>query len=267
MGRSIQQYYNSDYDEWGRLERHRIEFEITKRTLDKFIPAGSSVLDVGGGPGRYSIYLAQKGHEVTLLDLCEKLVEQAALHSREAGVELKGCIRGNALDIDKILPGREFDAVLCMGPMYHLLEESEREAAINQCMGVLKKGGILVVAFISAYAPIVGCLKAYPGEIGRLKNDLLRYVKDGRHESRMNDGFTDAYFFDPERIEEFMARFKLETLKVMAVEGLGALVEEKLMQLKEEDFQDWLDVLEAISSNKVVWGSCEHLLYVARKVG
>lgn len=262
---SIEQYYNYDFDEWGRLQKHRIEFEITKRTLDKFIPEGASVLDVGGGPGRYSIYLAQKGHEVTLVDLCEKMVEQAAEHSKEAGVELKGCIQGNVLDLNKILPDKEYDAILCMGPIYHLLEENQREKAINQCMGLLKKGGTLIVSFISAYAPIVDCLKAYPQNIGQLKSSLLRYLEDGRHDSRVEEGFTDAYFFDPEQIEKFMSRFRLETLKIMAVEGLGAIAEEKLMQLKEEDFQDWLDVLETISSNQVVWGSCEHMLYIGRK--
>ncbi len=231
---SIEQYYNYDYNEWERLQRHRIEFEITKRTLKKFIPGGASVLDVGGRPGRYSIFLAQNGHVVTLVDLCEKMVEQAAKHSKEAGVELKGCIQGNVLDLNKILPGKEFDAVLCMGPMYHLLEENQREKAINQCMDVLKKRGILVVSFISAYAPIVDCLRAYPQNIGQLKNRLLRYLEDGRHDSRVDMGFTDAYFFNPEQIEEFMSRFKLETLKIMAVEGLGAIAEEKLMQLKEE---------------------------------
>lgn len=265
--RSIEQYYNYDYNEWERLERHRIEFEITKRALNKFIPDGASVLDVGGGPGRYSIYLAQKGHGVTLVDLCEKMVEQAIEHSKEAGVELKACIQGNVLDLHKILPGKEYDAILCMGPIYHLLEENQREEAINQCMGLLKKGGILVVSFISTYAPIVDCLRAYPQDIGRLKDEFFTYFEDGRHDSRVKEGFTDAYFFNPEQIEEFMSRFKLETLKIMAVEGLGAIAEEKLMQLKEEDFQHWLDVLEAISLNPVVWGSSEHMLYIGRKEG
>lgn len=89
----IEEYYNYQYDEWGRLERHRVEFEITKRILDKYLPAKSRVLDVGGGPGRYSIYLAQKGHQVTLLDISEKLVEQAVKNSREAGVNLNACIQ------------------------------------------------------------------------------------------------------------------------------------------------------------------------------
>lgn len=262
---NVEQYYNYAYDEWGRLLRHRIEYEITKRTLNKFIPQGASVLDVGGGPGRYSIYLAQRGHEVTLLDLCENMVEQASENSKEAGIKLKECIQGNVLELSKILPGKEYDAILCMGPMYHLLKESQREEAINQCMGLLKKGGILIVSFISAYAPTVDCLKKHPQNIGRLKSSLLRYFEDGRHDSSVEEGFTDAYFFNPARIGEFMSRFKIEHLRIIAVEGLGAMVEEKLMQLQEEDFQSWLDIFEAIAANPEVWGSCEHLLYIGRK--
>lgn len=52
----VEKYYYG-YDEWGRLERHRVEFELTKRALDRYISPNSSVIDVGGGPGRYSIYL------------------------------------------------------------------------------------------------------------------------------------------------------------------------------------------------------------------
>ncbi len=264
MGR-IEQYYNNEYDEWSRLQRHRIEFDMTKRALDKFITDGASVLDVGGGPGRYSIYLAGKGHEVTLVDLCEKMVGQAAEHAKEAGVVLKECIQGNALYLDKILSGKEYDAVLCMGPMYHLLEESQRVEAINQCMGLLKAGGTLIVSFISSYAPIIECLKAYPQNIGRLKVSFLKYLEDGRYDSEAGEGFTDAYFFNPEHIEQFMSRFNLETLKVMAVDGPGLINEEKLLSLSDEDFRDWLDIFEAISSNKIVWGSCAHMLYVGRK--
>lgn len=115
----IEQYYNHDYDEWARLERHPLEFEMTKRMLDKFIPSQSSVLDAGGGPGRYSIYLAQKGHEVTLFDLSERLVEQAVANAKAAGVELKGCMQGNVLQLGSILPGQQYDVILCMGPMLH----------------------------------------------------------------------------------------------------------------------------------------------------
>ncbi|NMA33296.1 MAG: class I SAM-dependent methyltransferase [Clostridiaceae bacterium] len=167
---SIEEYYNCEYDEWGRLERHRIEYEITKRVLKEYIKDGSEVLDVGGGPGRYSIYLAQNGHRVTLVDLSEKLVEQAERNATEAGVVIQRFIKGNSLELETLLPDKIFDAVLCMGPLYHLLEEDERKEAINQCLKRLKPGGVFVASFISAYAPIIECMAAYPQDIRKNKD-------------------------------------------------------------------------------------------------
>lgn len=44
------------------------------------------------------------------------------------------------------------------------------------------------------------------------------------------------------------------------------MCEKSLMQLPEEDFMEWVDLLYKISDHKVSWGSCEHLLYVGRKI-
>jgi len=259
----IEEYYYN-YDEWGRLLRHRVEFELTKRALDKYIPPGSSVLDVGGGPGRYSIYLAGKGHKVTLVDLSEKLVKQAIENSKNAGVTVE-CIRGNALHLDKILPDRQYDAVLCMGPIYHLLEEAERKQAIDQCLARLKSGGTLFVSFISAYAPMLDCLKNYPQEIKKEKAQLIRYLYDGRYFKGPDDGFTDAYFFNPTEIGNFMAGFRLHQIKIMATDPFGT-AEDKLLELSEDDFQCWIDLFEHVSANPEIWGCCEHLLYIGKKL-
>jgi hypothetical protein len=57
----IQEYYNNGVNtEWTRMDRHPLEFEITKRNLDEFIPSKSKIADIGGGPGRYSFYLASQ---------------------------------------------------------------------------------------------------------------------------------------------------------------------------------------------------------------
>lgn len=262
---NVEEYYNYAYDEWNRLERHRIEFEITKKVLNEYIGDNSEVLDVGGGPGRYSIYLAQKGHKVTLVDLSGKQVEQAEENAAKACVTIQRFIKGNVLNLGNILHGKTYDAVLCMGPMYHLLEESERKEAIRQCLNLLKPCGVLVASFISVYAPIIDCLKKFPGQIKEQKTSLLNYLEDGRNYKE--SGFTDAYFINPEDIDSLFSRFQIKTIRIIAAEGLGILCENTLMQLKEEDFQEWMDLFYRISSNKVVWGSCEHLLYIGRKVG
>lgn len=104
------------------------------------------------------------------MDLSEKLVEQAERNATEAGVVIQRFIKGNSLELETLLPDKIFDAVLCMGPLYHLLEEDERKEAINQCLKRLKPGGVFVASFISAYAPIIECMAAYPQDIRKNKD-------------------------------------------------------------------------------------------------
>jgi len=76
----ITDYYDRHRErEWERLERrHRTEFALTMRSLKEHLSAAPAhVLDVGGGPGRYAIALAQLGHRVTLLDAASGCLELA----------------------------------------------------------------------------------------------------------------------------------------------------------------------------------------------
>jgi len=123
-----------------------------------------------------------------------------------------------------------------------------------------------MVSFISAYAPIVDCMKFRPEGVIDEKAAMLHYLQDGRHNTRTAQGFTDAYFMNPDNIAPFMAQFPLKPVKIMAVEGLAALLEERLMQLPEAPFMAWIDILEAICEHPAVFGSCEHLLYIGEKL-
>ena len=262
--KAVEEFYNNSYDEWSRLERHPIEFEMTKRALKEFLAGNSEILDVGGGPGRYSIFLAEQGHKVTLFDLSEELVKQARKNAADAGVILVDAIQGNVLELNKIITEKQYDAVLCMGPMYHLLLEEERKEALKQCLNKLKPEGIIILSFISAYAPIIDYLKRCPQEVGENKSRLLQYLKNGCNDKSF--GFTDAYFINPDSIEAFMGGFKISKIRLIATEGLGALAEPALMQLPQDIFQHWIDLFYEISDNSNILGSCEHLLYIGRKV-
>ena len=80
----VQNYYDADVEkEWERLEKHPFEFALTCRFLDRYLHPGDRVLDIGGGPGRYSLYLAKRGCQVTLLDLSAENVEFARRKARE----------------------------------------------------------------------------------------------------------------------------------------------------------------------------------------
>ncbi len=118
--------------EWERLERHRTEFAVTLRALDEFLSAPPyAVLNIGGGPGRYSIELARQGYTVTLLDISGESLRLARQKAAEAQVSLAGYIHGNALDLSE-LDESSFDAVLLMGPLLSKLMRTCAKSASSQ---------------------------------------------------------------------------------------------------------------------------------------
>lgn len=256
----IENYYEG-YDEWNRLERHKIEFEITKRYLNTYVPEGARVFDIGGGPGRYSIHLAKKGHKVVLLDLVQKHIDIAKIKAKENNALIERYICDDALKLSKYDLGK-FDVVLIMGPLYHLIQKEDRKKVVEDALKFLKKDGILIASFISAYAPIIDGLK-YPEDV-KAPDDLTKYLKNGVNDAE--SGFTSAYFIKPEEAKNFMNSFNLKELSFAGIEGIGGLMESKLDGLSKVQFDKIIDILYELSKDPHIFGGSEHYLYVGKKV-
>lgn len=88
----VKENYNKNAQlEWERLEGFHFEFEIAKHYLKKYL-RGKTVLDIGGGPGRYSVWLAKQGYDVTLVDLSESNIALAKQKFQEYGVQVKAYV-------------------------------------------------------------------------------------------------------------------------------------------------------------------------------
>lgn len=256
----IEHWYDKEYDEWERLDRHKIEFDITKRYLDEYIRGENlEIFDIGGGPGRYSIYLAEKGHKVSLLDLSKRNIEVAKEKSAEIGILLEAYIHGNALKLEKY--EQKYDVILLMGPLYHLINESDRKAAVEGALRLLKPNGIIVASFISSYAPIQDYLKSlYP--IDSI-DELLGYLKDGTNEE--DKGFTTAYFTSHEEAKDLMNSFGLTEIIFAAVENILGCKEKEINMLEKCEYRKWLEICYKLSQDENLIGTSEHFLYIGRK--
>ena len=269
---AVRAYYNRTAEqEWGRIG-NRPEFLVTCRFLDRMIQPGDRVLDIGGGPGRYSIHLAERGCDVTLLDLAEENVRLAEENAREAGVTLNAAA-GDALLAGEVLrerglyPAGGFDAVLLMGPLYHLLEEEERIKSVEEALSLLKPGGVLCASFILNTADLQFRMK-YPADGPILTDnpiDLDFRAALLRGEGWSGDGFTRAHFADISEIEPFMARFPLDPAVIFGQEGIMGPCEEALMALTPEEIGEWLRFSENLAVRREYWGFAEHLMYIGRK--
>jgi len=248
--------------EWERLDRHRMEFLVTRKVLMEFLPDQSlQIADIGGGPGRYSIYLTGLGHQITLVDLSQAEMEIARERANEAGLQIQQMLQANALDLSG-LSNDQFDAVLLMGPLYHLQEETERQRAVREAMRILKPGGLLFAAFITLFAPFRDYSAADPEAVFTERTGWLKMLEDGRN---FGEGFPGAYFSHPNEIIPLMEGCGLVTLKIVGVEGVAAGHEEKTNQLQGEMLEFWVDLNYRLGSDPSCWGAADHLLYVGRK--
>jgi len=233
--------------------------------LDRYIKTGDKVLDIGGGPGRYSLYLAKRGCDVTLLDLSPENIKFAATESVNQGLSIK-TITGDAREADKLAAG-QYDHVLLMGPLYHLLDEPSRVKAVNAALGVLKPGGIIFVSFINMFSGMVYAMKDDPGIIVSMVPSEVEFRESViAKRSYAGEAFTQALFIEPSEILPFMAQFPLEKLHLFSQEGIMAPCEHTLMSQPQEVIDGWLDFSEKIWEREEFLSWAEHLMYVGRKV-
>jgi len=228
----------------------------------EFLPDQSlQIADIGGGPDRYSIYLTGLGHQITLVDLSQAEMEIARERANEAGLQIQQMLQANALDLSG-LSNDQFDAVLLMGPLYHLQEETERQRAVREAMRILKPSGLLFAAFITLFAPFRDYSAADPEAVFTERTGWLKMLEDGRN---FGEGFPGAYFSHPNEIIPLMEGCGLVTLKIVGVEGVAAGHEEKTNQLQGEMLEFWVDLNYRLGSDPSCWGAADHLLYVGRK--
>jgi ubiquinone/menaquinone biosynthesis C-methylase UbiE len=259
----ISAYYDRG-DEAGRLSSWgRLELVRTQELLARFLPPPPAlVLDVGGGPGSYAIWLAERGYEVELLDPMELHVSQA----RAAGVARART--GDARELP--FADGSTDAVALLGPLYHLPEPADRARALNEALRVLRPGGVLAAAVISRFASTIdGLFKnlfADPAFERVVEGDL----RDGRHQNpgRNPRWFTTAYFHRPEELPAEIEAAGFDLAALLAIEGPGVFL---------PDIDDWLDdasrramllrALARVETEPSLLGASPHLLAVGRKPG
>jgi len=263
----IKHYYDQQAEkEWERLERHRTEFAVTLRALIEHLPpAPARVLDCGGGPGRYALELARRGYEVTLFDLSTQCLRLAERKAVEAGVALAGFEHGTATDLSRY-PAETFDALLLLGPLYHLLEEAERRQALAEAHRVLKPGGILFAAFISRYAVPRYAAVHDPTWPLEQKERLEILLATGALPQRIKEELEFLAHFDhPSGVGPLVQRAGFEVMSVLGVEGLVDQIETEVNAQTGALWDAWLDLNYRVAPDPSIHGCTAHLLVIASR--
>ena len=262
----ISAYYNSDPDrEHDRLARHQLEYDLTWRYLDQYLPARGSVLEIGAATGRYTLELARRGYAVTAVDLSAALIHSA--RQRLAAADLDGQVRfvvADARDLSQVTE-REFDAVLLMGPLYHLVEAADRQTALHQAFDHLRAGGLIFSAFISRLGIMGDLIKNDPDWIEEDQAEVQGIITRGRRADDTRRGGFRGYFALVSEIAPLHEAVGFKTLIVAGVEPVISADDESYNKLEGKQRQLWLDMLHKLSTEPSIIGASRHLLCIGRK--
>lgn len=261
----IAAFYTDSVDyEHDRLERHQLEYELTWRYLAQYLPAQGHILELGAATGRYTLELARRGYQVTAVDLTPALLERCQQRIAEAGFSAQvQCIVADARDLQDV-PDMQVDAVLIMGPLYHLIAEADRRLALQEALARLCAGGLIISAFISRFGAIGDLLATMPEWIND-QDEVQSLLHDGKRPDSAPRGGFRGYFVNPSELAPLHEALGCETLVVAGVEpGIGAN-DACYRRLKGQQRQRWLDLLYAISSEPSILGASRHLLYIGKK--
>ncbi|MEO6120813.1 MAG: class I SAM-dependent methyltransferase [Acidimicrobiales bacterium] len=252
----VERYFDALGDkEWDRLEsdlRSRVSLEMHRRFLRRWVGPGMRVLEIGAGPGRFTIELARLGCRVVASDISEVQLELNKHHVDEAGLNAQ-VERRQRLDVRDLgdLPSGSFDAVVAYGgPLSYVFDDAPR--ALAECLRVVVPGGAVVASVMSlpgsarffrpSFAPTIEAvgLETFDGFLGMGDQRVIEAA--GAHPCQL---------FSSADIDEMAHRAGAEVLALAASNWLSLGDAAALARLHDDErwwdrFLDWEETMSSL---------------------
>jgi ubiquinone/menaquinone biosynthesis C-methylase UbiE len=258
-----------EVDEASRLSTgcFQLEHARTQELLLRHLPpAPARIIDVGGGSGVYGCWLASRGYQVHLTDPVPKHVEQARAASARQPEPLASVEVGDARKLGHA--DASADAVLLLGPLYHLVEREDRLVCLREARRVVRPGGIVWGAGISRFASLFDSLSNGFFTDPDFAPIVVQDLEDGQHRNPTANPvyFTDAFFHRPgELSREFLAA-GFEVVELVAIEGPGWLAKDfdRLWSVPEQR-ERLLQIVRSVENKPSIIGASAHIMAIGRK--
>ena len=250
ISKELENFYNKASEET-RLEKGMgiFEFERIKELISLHISkSNATIIDVGGGTGKYSEWLAKKEHTVHLIEPVLKHIKLAEKRAKKLKNPFSVSI-GEASNLP--YKDNSADLVILHGPLYHLQKREDRVAAILEAKRVLKKGGIILGFAINATASTVVGLMNGMIHANSFFEMCTKELTTGIHNAPKDFPFllADAFYHRPQDLKaEFLER-NLNFINLFAVEGMIWLDNEYFANMIDKKKSKTLKKLQTLTQN------------------
>lgn len=252
----IEKYYCKFNEDKRLLSRHgQVEYYIANSYIHEIINNRKNlkIIDIGAGTGRYSIALAEEGHDVTAIDLVNKNVSTIKLKSNKVIAK-----QGSALNLK--FEDNTFDIALLFGPTYHLFSHEDKLKAINEAKRVVKKNGyILVMYLMNDYAVITYAFK---------EGNLQKCLNEGKLDKHFQCITSESDLYSYVRLEEInqlVIDSNLKRYKIIGVDGATDYIRPIINKMSNEDFEIYKQYQLSICERSELLGASSHTLDILQK--
>lgn len=250
-------YYNKFNEDKRLTHRHGIiEFNTTIKYIDKILKNMNNpkIIDVGAGCGKYSIYLSDKGYDVTAIELVKHNL--MTLKSKNKNVK---AYQGNALNLSKF-KDNSFDMVLLFGPLYHLINMEDKLKALMEAKRIVKEGGyILISYYMNEYAII---------KHGFMENNITSAIKNGDVDKTFHITPKETDLYSMVRIKDInylKCKANLKRVKIISQDGPSDYIRPVINKMDDETFKLYFKYHLKTCEMKELLGASSHVLDILKK--
>jgi len=240
--------------EWDRFDRNvagRVGLELHTRFQSRWVHAGDRVLEVGAGPGRFTIELARLGARILVSDISPRQLDLNRDRVAAAGCE--DAVEGrHVLDITDLssLEQGSFDVVTAFGgPLSYVFERAGE--GLDQLLAAVQPGGIVLFSVMSRWGSIHQFLDGVLEEFAKGLTDEYRVLVETGDQFGKTAGSTvvdlphELHLFTWQEVERLLAARPARLLDASAANFLSVRADGALSDLDPETWGQFLNWEEA----------------------
>lgn len=232
----------------------RVGYLTIVHYLDDALQSKNDILQIGAsGVSIYGIYLAKKGHHVTVVE--PNQIQSERLMSKEQNNK-RLMVQNKPFSYLEEIPDNSMDAVLCFGPMYSSLKFEEKQKIVSESYRICKEGGSVFVSFMSNEMIVVNNI---------LNNDFDYICGPKFDKVSLKAVLPGKRLLTLKEIEVLFKMCGIKYSKRFAAEGVSPLMRDKIESMNDRQFGNWMEYHYTICEKPELIGYSEHIVYVIEK--
>jgi ubiquinone/menaquinone biosynthesis C-methylase UbiE len=215
-----------------------IMFQIERWFIERYLPKSGTVIDVGGGPGRFTVEIAKLGRDVVLTDITPKHIEQAKQLADEEGVAPR-VVDYRVVDIRDLscFADGEFSMAVCYGMLNYTLDQDVH--VLSELGRIVQKGNPILIGAMGLYGAV-----RHVWARGRLADPSYREREAAVIASGINDFRKPCRrFYTAVSLRATVEQANLRVLEIAGTPVIGGSLREPIDNARQDE-ETWAYVIE-----------------------